>query len=154
MAKANYPIDPIEQVRRGKARYCRFVDTRQWDELAALFVPEPTIEMLDPDGNTIAAFSRREEFASVVRNFLDGARSSHHLHNAEIDIVSEREITAIWAMEDIVVNPDPGPIGQRGCTATATIKRRGSAPPMVGASRGWSCAAPSSKSPRIKGISP
>ena len=22
MAKANYPIDPIEQVRRGKARYC------------------------------------------------------------------------------------------------------------------------------------
>jgi SnoaL-like domain len=107
MAKANYPIDPIEQVRRGKARYCRFVDTRQWDELAALFVPEPTIEMLDPDGNTIAAFSRREEFASVVRNFLDGARSSHHLHNAEIDIVSEREITAIWAMEDIVVNPAP-----------------------------------------------
>ena len=89
MAKANYPIDPIEQVRRGKARYCRFVDTR--DELAALFVPEPTIEMLDPDGNTIAAFSRREEFASAVRNFLDGARSRHHLHNDEIDIVSERE---------------------------------------------------------------
>ena len=37
--------DPIGEVRRAKARYCRFIDTRQWDDFAALLLPDVGIRM-------------------------------------------------------------------------------------------------------------
>lgn len=101
--------DPIGEVRRAKARYCRFIDTRQWDDFAALLLPDVGIRMLDPDGGLIAAFDDRDAFMAVTTAFLQGARSSHHIHNEEIDLISDSEISAIWAMEDIVVNAAPAP---------------------------------------------
>lgn len=101
--------DPIGEVRRAKARYCRFIDTKQWDDFAELFVPDVTIRMVDPEGEVIAAFDDRDSFMAATRAFLQGARSSHHIHNEEIDRISDSEISAIWAMEDIVVNSNPAP---------------------------------------------
>lgn len=101
--------NPIDEVRRAKARYCRFIDTQQWDKFAALLIPEPRIRMFDPEGNEIATFDRRDAFIAAARAFLEGARSSHQIHNDEIDLVSDGEISAVWAMEDVVVNAAPRP---------------------------------------------
>lgn len=102
-------LSNIEQVRRAKARYCRFVDTGRWSELAALFEPAPLIRMLDPDGAVIASFDEVEPFIAVTRHFLEGARSIHQVHNDEIDQVSATEISAIWSMEDLIQFPSPAP---------------------------------------------
>lgn len=99
----------IEQVRRAKARYCRFVDTKRWGDLAGLFIDNPQIRIFDPDGQSIAEFDTRDAFVTAARILLEGAQSSHHVHNDEIDLVSVTEIAAIWAMEDIIVVRAPRP---------------------------------------------
>lgn len=99
----------IEQVRRAKARYCRFVDTKRWDDFHGLFIVAPKIRVFDPEGNSIAEFDTRDAFVTAARTLLDGAQSSHLVHNDEIDLVSTTEVQAIWAMEDMIVISAPRP---------------------------------------------
>ncbi len=151
MAKANYPM---EQVRRGKARYCRCVDTRQWDELAALFVPEPTIEMLDPDGNTIAALAGGKDLRALFATFST-ARAQATIctmprSTSSPSVRSPR--SGRWKASSSI--PPLGLTSRRGCTAMVTITKHGSIARRAGASRACCCAGRSSKSLRIKGISP
>jgi hypothetical protein len=100
-------INPVEQVRRAKARYCRLIDTRSWQDFAELFLPDVRIRMIDPEGHVIVAFDERDAFLAVTRSFLEGARSIHHVHNDEIDQISATQIEAIWSMEDQLVFPSP-----------------------------------------------
>jgi hypothetical protein len=119
----------IEDIRRLKARYFRFLDTKQWDEFARLFAPEAVLDgtesflarhpltgkpfvngradlvegldigdMLMVGGETIAA-----KGALLWKNVV----TVHHGHMADIEIVSDNEATAIWAMEDRLLFLDP-----------------------------------------------
>jgi hypothetical protein len=96
----SHPKSPAEAVRNAKARYCRFIDTQQWEGFAGLLHPDIKVRMYNPQGATVAAFDTAETFVAATRVFLDGARSSHHLHNEEIHILAE---------EDLVVIADPKP---------------------------------------------
>jgi hypothetical protein len=100
-------INSIEFVRRAKARYCRFVDTKDWESFGTLFVDEPTIRMYDPSGGLIASFDRREDYISAAKAFVEGGQTIHQLHNDEIDHLSETDIGATWSMEDLLVFPKP-----------------------------------------------
>lgn len=102
----------VEQVRRAKARYARFVDTKEWEQLAELLEPALQFRMLDPAGNVVNAFNDRDSFMDAVRGALDGAQSIHQVHNDEIDQVSDAEISAIWSMEDVIIFR-PGAEGPR-----------------------------------------
>jgi len=96
----------IEQVRLSKARYCRFLDTRQWQQFAALFVPDASARVYDTSGVLIAEFRTASAFVEAARQFLEGAQSIHQVHNDELEMVSEGEISALWSMEDYIVFPD------------------------------------------------
>lgn len=96
----------VETIRTLKARYCRYVDTQNWPEFAALFAPQPSIRFIGEDGVTVAAFDSIDEFLAVTKNYLAGARTIHQVHNDEIDVVSETEVRAIWSMEDYLIFPD------------------------------------------------
>lgn len=100
------PISAIDQVRLAKARYCRYLDTRQWDAFGALFVPAPDIRMIDAAGELLVSFSAREAFVDAARDYLAGAHSIHQVHNDELTQVSDSAISAIWSMEDYIVFPD------------------------------------------------
>jgi hypothetical protein len=93
----------IEQVRRAKARYARFLDTKDWDGFAGLFEPNVRVRMFDPAGNTIVSHDDRDSFVEAARVGLEGGQSIHQMHNDEIDRVSENEISAIWSMEDMII---------------------------------------------------
>jgi hypothetical protein len=95
-------MDDLEQSRSYrqivalKAKYFRFVDTQQWEEIAKLFTedarlffPENRIEPGDV-ATSIAFF----------RQVLEGAVSIHHGHMPEIEFQSMTEASGIWAMED------------------------------------------------------
>jgi SnoaL-like domain len=112
----------IEQIRRLKARYFRFLDGKYWDEFGKLFVEDATMDAresfsgkhpktgewfvngkaelvkgMDPNdmlmkGAAIIAAKGAELFPEVI--------TMHHGHMSEIDIESENSARAIWAMED------------------------------------------------------
>lgn len=44
------PTSAFDQVRLAKARYCRFRDTRQWNDFTELFVDSPDIRIDDAAG--------------------------------------------------------------------------------------------------------
>lgn len=96
----------VQKIGVLKARYCRYVDTKNWAEFAILFSRNPIFRFFDQDGSLIAEFDAADEFVAVSNAYLVGATTIHQVHNAEIDVVSEREVRAIWSMEDYVRFPE------------------------------------------------
>jgi len=96
----------IDQVRTAKARYCRYVDTKQWDAFKALLLPNPELRFYNVAGELLYSFDNREAFVAVSRDFLANSHSIHQIHNEELTQVSATEIHAIWSMEDYIVNSD------------------------------------------------
>jgi hypothetical protein len=115
-----YQSSPFEQVRASKARYCRYVDTKQWEAFSSLFVAAPDILIYDTADQLIVSFDSREAFVAACRGYLEGAQSIHQVHNEEFTQVSGTEIGAIWSMQDCVIFPaadaaaDPRPARHHG----------------------------------------
>jgi len=92
----------LEAIKRLKYRYMRCVDTKGWDEMAEVFVPEAT-----------AAYSAgryryegRDAIIAWLREGMDRDtfHSSHSAHHPEIDFPEPDRATGIWAFEDHVVD--------------------------------------------------
>ncbi|WP_414814753.1 nuclear transport factor 2 family protein [Rhizobium sp. IY2] len=98
-------IEAFEAIGFQKARYCRYIDTKRWDEFGKLFSTEPEVRFMDPEGNTVGAFNSVADFVAVTARYLEGARTIHQVHNAELERVSAHQVTAIWSMEDYLVFP-------------------------------------------------
>ena len=92
--------DDIEAIRTLKARYCRFLDTRQWEEFRELFTDDVTVDLGDA-----GMFDEAEGFLAFARSALEGTTSVHRVNMPEIEIVDADNATGIWAMADIVVRP-------------------------------------------------
>ncbi|MHC4065417.1 MAG: nuclear transport factor 2 family protein [Planctomycetota bacterium] len=102
----------IEAIKRLKARYFRLMDTKCWDELAELFTPD--IELDVPENGRIV--QGRDEVMGIYRKIVHLARTVHHGHMPEIELLSPTSATGIWAMFDYVEFPseDERPGGLRG----------------------------------------
>lgn len=93
----------IHEITILKARYFRFVDTKDWDGLRDLFTPDALIfypEARDePDVRDVAI--------PFIVAALKDAVTVHHGHMPEIEILSDSQARAVWAMEDLVYRADP-----------------------------------------------
>lgn len=91
-----------------KARYCRFVDTKQWTALAGLFTPDARFEGLGsaPDGATVT------DFVGGISARFRTATSVHHCHMPEIAFTGPDAARGIWAMEDYVQWPEGTPVAE------------------------------------------
>ena len=102
----------IEEIRRLKARYCRFVDTKAWDRLIRLFTPEAKLSGFGavPDGTS------PQGFVDGIAANLKKATSIHHVYQPEIVLDSPQRARGVWAMMDYVEFPPdaPSPYGARG----------------------------------------
>lgn len=99
----------IEAIRAVKARYCRTLDTRDWDGFAALFTDDAVLDVREDTGNPpitgIAAIVAQVRFA------VDHAASSHQVHTPEIALQGPDRAEGVWAMQDRVVwHPGKSPI--------------------------------------------
>ncbi|WP_099020629.1 nuclear transport factor 2 family protein [Mycolicibacterium palauense] len=106
------PADEIEAIRRLKAQYCRFLDTRDIEAWKALFSPDVVVR-LDvavstggADPQTMPPLEGLDAFVPVVLGGIGDAATMHHCHTPEIDLTSPTTATGIWAMEDLLVFPD------------------------------------------------
>lgn len=93
-------------IRAAKARYCRFLDVKNWLGFEALFTHEAKISVFDVDGNALVSFRGGGEFSESAQRFLTGARSIHQVHNEEFSFESPSAASVIWSMEDYIVYPD------------------------------------------------
>jgi len=105
-------MDDIEAIRLLKARYCRFLDTRDIDAWRQLFAPDVVV-LLDvavstggADPQTMPPLVGLDAFEPVVLGGISGAATVHHCHTPEIELTSLATATGIWAMEDLLVFPD------------------------------------------------
>jgi hypothetical protein len=83
-----------------KARYCRFLDTKQWDAWSALFVEDLVLDTSEAGGP--AAVTGRDEAVAGVRANIETASTAHQVHTPEIRIEGDTA-TGIWAMQDRVI---------------------------------------------------
>jgi hypothetical protein len=90
-------LEAIEEIKKLKARYFRFVDTKQWDSLKALFTPDATFET---DESGLEAVDSLDAFMTAVCAGLQGCVSVHHGHCPEIEFSSDSTASGIWPMED------------------------------------------------------
>ena len=100
-----------EDIKALKARYCRFLDTKDWAGLAALFVDDAVLDVTQDTGNP--PLEGREAIISQIRFAVDDAATSHQVHTPEITFDDADSATGVWAMQDRVVwqaakSPLPG----------------------------------------------
>lgn len=91
----------IEQIKSLKARYCRYLDTKQWESLRELFWSDARFDGFGsaPPGADTATF-----IAGVSRRLGD-AITIHHCHLPELRFHGEDRARGVWAMMDYVEWP-------------------------------------------------
>jgi hypothetical protein len=125
----------LEGIKEAKARYCRGVDTKDWDLFASAFAADATLDLRDfqfsrdpATGGRVASGSvpvevleglsagvewpvaGRDEIVSVCRLAMDPVVSAHHVMSPEIELVSPSSARAVWAMEDYTWYPEGAPV--------------------------------------------
>jgi len=93
----------IEEIKKLKARYFRFMDTKRWQEWGDLFT-EDAILQFGP--NAEDTWNGRDQIVANNSKALGGSTTIHHGHMPEIEITSETTATGIWAMHDYVLFPN------------------------------------------------
>ncbi|CAM3697335.1 nuclear transport factor 2 family protein [Mycobacterium frederiksbergense] len=124
-------MDDYEAIRRLKARYCRFLDTKDYEAWKALFATDVVVK-LDmaistggADGQTAPDLNGLDEFVPVVLGGVEHAQTKHHVHTPEIDLTSDTTASAIWAMEDLLLFADGGELFGAGHYHETYEKRDG-----------------------------
>ncbi len=105
------PIDQllaIEAIKQTKARYFRFMDTKDRDGLASVFSREAVLDHRDAEMDELVV--GRDAIADFITGVLTGVTTVHHGHMMEVEITSPTTAHAITAMEDELWWPEGGPI--------------------------------------------
>lgn len=92
-------MDDIEAIKQLKARYFRFLDTKDWEGYRAVFTDDVVIDVSGSGGGIYRGI---EEYMAYILDYVATLRTVHHGHMPEISITSPTTATGIWAMEDRV----------------------------------------------------
>jgi len=108
---AMHAASEIEALKQLKARYCRFLDTKDWTAWRGLFTDDFVSDTSEASGKLIEG---ADEFVAFVRKTLGSPQrvTVHQVHAPEIELTSDSTARGIWALEDIV-RFVPG-LGMRG----------------------------------------
>ena len=92
-------MDDIEAIKQLKARYCRLLDTKDWDALRQVFTDDVVVDSTASGGQVITGAAT---FLAFISSNLAERVTVHHCHTPEITLASPTSATGIWAMEDRV----------------------------------------------------
>ncbi len=84
----------IEAIQQLQARYCRLIDTKQWDDFAVVFASDVVL------GVGEGATHGREAAANRIKAAAATSANVHHSHMPEIRVIDEAKASGIWAMYD------------------------------------------------------
>ena len=93
----------IEEIKQLKARYFRYVDTKDWDGYKTTFTPDIAFTWAET-GETRRGPEGKLELVKQT-GLYDRMQSVHHGFTPEIEILSPTTAKGIWAMEDLLYYP-------------------------------------------------
>ena len=105
--QAVHELQELEEIRQLKARYCRFLDTKDVESWRAVFTTDVvvTLDMAvsvgGADPKTAPPLQGINNFVPMVMGGLENVATKHHCHTPELALVSATTATGIWAMEDL-----------------------------------------------------
>lgn len=82
-----------------KARYCRCMDTKDWEGWADVFTEDLVLDSGPAGGYRVEG---RDKVIAMVRKSIETAKTAHQVHNPEVTFLSDSEAKVIWAMQDRV----------------------------------------------------
>jgi SnoaL-like domain len=104
--------DELEALRQLKARYCRFLDTKDVESRRGVFTTDVVVK-LDmavsvggADAMTAPPLEGIDNFVPMVMGGLENVATMHHCHTPELTLTSATTATGIWAMEDLLIFGD------------------------------------------------
>jgi hypothetical protein len=110
-------MDPLqellarEEIKTTKARYCRFLDTKDWQGFASVFTENAVLDVREDAGTD--PMHGISVIIETVRHVVQHAKTAHQVHSPEITFDGPDAADVIWAMEDRLVweegkSPIPG----------------------------------------------
>jgi hypothetical protein len=108
--------DELEAIRQLKARYCRFLDTKDVESWRGVFATDVVVTLdmavstAGADPMTAPPLEGVDNFVPMVMGSLENVATMHpaiqESHTPEISFTSATTATGIWAMEDLLVFSD------------------------------------------------
>lgn len=101
----------IEQIKQLKARYFRFIDTKDWAGFATLFTTD-CVHHLPAEAPT-PTLGNAEYLEDLKKTLGPDVVTTHHGQMPEITLLSATEAEGVWSMfDDLQFNP-PGAAPRR-----------------------------------------
>ncbi|ETB46336.1 bile-acid 7-alpha dehydratase [Mycobacterium avium 11-0986] len=94
-------LPAIESIKQLKARYCRYLDTKDWAAWRTIFTDDFLSDTSEAGGAVIAG---ADDFVAFTRRALGRATqpTAHQVHNPEIELTSATTARGTWALQDVV----------------------------------------------------
>ncbi|WP_102142920.1 nuclear transport factor 2 family protein [Mycobacterium hubeiense] len=89
----------IEALKQLKARYCRYLDTKDWQAWRRLFADDFLSDTSEAGGTVIHG---ADDFVAFTRKSLRDQATVHQVHAPEIEVTSATTARGVWALEDVV----------------------------------------------------
>ena len=89
----------IEAIKQLKARYCRYLDTKDWQMWRGIFTDDFLSDTSQAGGTVIRG---ADEFVAFTRKGVGDRATAHQVHAPEIELTSATTARGIWALEDVV----------------------------------------------------
>jgi SnoaL-like domain len=109
-------LQELEELRQLKARYCRFLDTKDVESWRAVFTTDlvftldTAVSVGGADPMTTPPVEGLDNFVPMVMGGLENVATKHleiqRSHTPELTLASATTATGIWAMEDLLVFGD------------------------------------------------
>lgn len=92
----------IEAIKQLKARYCRYLDTKDCEAWRGIFSEDFLSDTSQAGGKVIRG---ADDFVAFTRKSLGNRATAHQVHAPEIELTSATTARGIWALEDVVRFP-------------------------------------------------
>jgi hypothetical protein len=91
----------IESIKQLKARYCRYLDTKDWDAWRTIFADDFVSDTSEAGGKVIPG---ADHFVAFTRKALGRPTqaTAHQVHAPEIELTSATTARGVWALQDVV----------------------------------------------------
>jgi hypothetical protein len=89
----------IEAIKQLKARYCRYLDTKDWSAWRGIFSDDFLSDTSQAGGKVIRG---ADDFVAFTSKSLGNRATAHQVHAPEIELTSATTARGIWALEDVV----------------------------------------------------
>jgi SnoaL-like protein len=91
----------IESIKQLKARYCRYLDTKDWAAWRTVFTDDMVSDTSEAGGKLIVG---ADGFVAFTRKALGrpSQATAHQVHAPEIELTSATTARGVWALQDVV----------------------------------------------------